>query len=310
MHVITDCKDYCESIFAFTPEWQNNIENSNPSVIKRIIDKLFSTNMLFTIEIESDPLWNYAFIVNHSLSSQFTSLVELSANEPDLPSGILCLAASGDNFKGYRNRSWASLPGNIHLSAFLKPNKIVKNFHIGFTILSALSVVEAIDRFPELENKSSVKWVNDVFINDGKVAGVLTQTQTIGNKVSNLFIGIGVNVKTTPVIEDDYIIKKATSIEDYLSDNSPNNEAILLNNLLQFLSANYKLLLDGKYIQILDAYIKRSNVIGKNIVVYSDPIKGEPKIINSGKVISIGENLELYLENQKKPVIRGRINFT
>jgi BirA family transcriptional regulator, biotin operon repressor / biotin---[acetyl-CoA-carboxylase] ligase len=305
--IITDSKEYAENIFSITSNWQNNIEYSNQTVINRINNKLFQNNNLFTTEIESDPLWQYAFIVNHAPSSQFTALIELSKDDPDLPSGILCLAASGDNFKGYRNRSWISLPGNIHLSAFIKPNKIVQNFHIGFTILSALTVIEAIDEIPELENKANIKWVNDILINDGKVAGVLTQTQTVGKQVTNLFIGIGINVKTTPVIENDFIIKKATSINEHIIHKSENNEALLLNNLLQFLSKNYQLLLNGKYSKILDDYRNHSEIIGKNIIVYSDPIEGEPQMIKSGKVEFIGDNLELILENQKEPVVRGRI---
>lgn len=307
MVIITDSKEYAENIFGITSSWRNNIEYSNETVINSIINKLFQNNNFFTTEIEFDSLWQYAFIVNHAPSSQFTALIKLSKDEPDLPSGILCLAASCDNFKGYRNRSWVFLPGNIHLSVFIKPNKIVQNFHIGFTILSALSVIEAIDKISELENQASIKWVNDILIDDGKVAGVLTQTQTVGKQETNLFIGIGINVKTTPVIEDDFIVKKATSINEHIIQKSENNEALILNNLLQFLSKNYQLLLNGKYNKILCGYRNRSEIVGKDIVVYSDPIEGEPQMIKSGKVESIGDNLELFLENQKEPVVRGRI---
>ncbi|MDA3859691.1 MAG: biotin--[acetyl-CoA-carboxylase] ligase [Melioribacteraceae bacterium] len=309
MIIITDTKEYAENIFAITPTWQNVTSNSNPKIISKIIEKLFQTDKLFFSEIKSDSLWKYAFVVNHSHSSQFTSLIELSKTEPDLPSGIICLANSGDNFKGYRSRSWVSLTGNIHLSAYLKPKQIVDNFHIGFTILSALSVVEALDKIPELENKASIKWVNDVLIEDGKVAGVLTQTQTIGKKVTDLFIGIGINVNETPVLETDFVVKKATSLNSYVTDASQNTISSVFNNLLKSLSTNYEFLLKGKYNQTFDSYRERSKIIGKNIVVFSDPIEGKPEIIGAGRVVSIGKNLELELENQSEPIVRGRISF-
>jgi len=307
MIIITDCKDYTEFVFAITPKWSKISGIFNPPIIKEITGKIFQTDNLFSTEIKTDSLWKYAFIVNYSPSSQFRSLIELSQDQPDLPSGILCLARSGSNFTGYRNRSWISLPGNIHLSAYLKPNQNVEHFHIGFTILSAISVIEALDKIAGLKNKASIKWVNDIFIEDGKIAGVLTQTQTLGKKVTDLFIGIGINVEKVPVLQDDFFTKKATSIEKHVKKSEQNSFSSVLINLLLSFSSNYKFLLEGNYNQLLDAYIKRSRVIGKKIVVYSDPVYGEPKNINEGKVISIGKNLELYLENQKTPIVRGRI---
>ncbi|MBU0473871.1 MAG: biotin--[acetyl-CoA-carboxylase] ligase [Bacteroidetes bacterium] len=307
MIIITDSKEYSETIFTITEKWRTNTTNENLPIINKIIPKLFQTDNLFFAEIESDSLWKYAFIVNHSPISQFTSLIELSKDNPDLPSGILCLANSGDNFKGYRNRSWISLAGNIHLSAYLKPNQIVDHFHIGFTILSAISVIEALDKIIGLEKKASIKWVNDIFIDNRKVAGVLTQTKTLGNEVTDLFIGIGVNVNETPELENDLVIKKATSIKTHINSINHLDISSIFNNLLASLTKNYENLLDGNYNKIIDAYRIRSNVLGKNITVYSDPIKGEPQIINNGKVISIGNNLELFLENNNNPVVKGRI---
>lgn len=307
MLIITDTKEYAEKIFTNTPYWKSDDVNFSLPSIKKIIEKLFQTDNLFFAEIESDSLWKYAFIVNHSPISQFASLIELSKDNPDLPSGILCLANSGDNFKGYRNRSWVSLAGNIHLSAYLKPNQIVDHFHIGFTILSAISVIEALDKIIGLEKKASIKWVNDIFIDNGKVAGVLTQTKTLGNEVTDLFIGIGVNVNETPKLENDLVIKKATSIKTHINSTNHLDIYSIFNNLLSSLTKNYKNLLDGNYNKIINAYRIRSNVLGKNITVYSDPIKGESQIINKGKVISIGNNLELFLENNNRPIVKGRI---
>jgi len=308
MLLITDCIEYAENLFSVNPQWQKKFTNIN-SGLEKLTYKLFHSEDIYYAEIDADPLWQYAFVVNHSSSSQFSSLIELSQKEPDLPGGILCLARSGDNFKGYRNRNWLSLPGNIHLSAYLTPNQLVDHFHVGFTILAAISVIQALDRISGLEQKASIKWVNDIFIEDAKVSGVLTHTQTMGSKVTDLFIGIGINVETTPDIKDDFFIKKATSINKVLDKAAQANQASVLKNVLKLISKNYSDLLNGKYNQILDTYRERSNIIGKKVIVYSDPLQGKPHKINQGKVLSIGENLELYLEKQIQPVTRGRIVF-
>jgi BirA family biotin operon repressor/biotin-[acetyl-CoA-carboxylase] ligase len=309
MLIITDCKEYTEEAFAVTPGWQNIIESSAPPVVKDINSKLFHTDNLFITDIETDSLWKYAFIVNHSSSSQFNSLIELSERQAGLPGSILCLARSGDNFTGYKNRRWVSLPGNIHLSAYLKPNQDVDHYHTGFTILSAISVIETLDKIPDLKNKASIKWVNDIFVEDRKIAGVLTQTQTKGKKVTDLFIGIGLNVIKEPLLQGDLVANKATSIRKHIKDIEQVGLSYVLKNLLLSLSSNYKFLLEGNYNLILDTYIKRSGILGKKVAVYSDPPSGEPQKVNEGKVIFIGENLELYLENKKTPIVRGRIVF-
>ena len=45
------------------------------------------------------------------------------------------------------------------------------------------------------------------------------------------------------------------------------------------------------------------------MTVYSDPMDGSPQITAQGKVLDIGENLELYLEGFRDPVTRGRIAY-
>jgi biotin-[acetyl-CoA-carboxylase] ligase BirA-like protein len=307
MLVITDSKKYAEKYFIIPHSWQRvnwTILNQN---LEKLPHCLFDTQEIFVAEVESDSIWKYCFVAKHSKESQYKILIDTAREANDLPSGILCLAGSGDNFKGHRNRNWISMPGNLHLSAYLKPNQAVDHFHVGFTILSAISVVQTLDKIPGLKTKAAIKWVNDIFFGDGKVSGVITQTQTKGENVSDLFIGIGLNVETVPKLEFDFVTRKATSIKKHMNDKTKVHEAAVLNNLMRALSNNYSILLDGDYKHILDFYKDRSNVIGKNIVVYSDPVKGKTEKIKEGKVIAIGENLELFLEGEDEPITWGRI---
>ncbi|KAA3611394.1 MAG: biotin--[acetyl-CoA-carboxylase] ligase [Calditrichaeota bacterium] len=309
MLFFTDCKSFTEHLFNIHPPWQNYSGMPQDPVLKKLIPEFFRSGNLFTTANKSGSLWRYVIIADDAQNSQFSTLIEFVKNEADLPGGILCLARTGKNFTGFRNRNWISLPGNLHLSAYLKPDQVVENFHTGFTILSALSVIQTLDKIPGLQNKASIKWINDILINNCKISGVLTHTRAVETKITDLFLGIGINIESTPQLDEALFTKKATSIKEHIAKPTSESLPSILDNLLQNLAINYKLLLNGQYRTILDLYRKRSMIIGKNIEVYSDPQQGEPVKINSGKVTSIGDNLELFLEHQKEPIIRGRITW-
>ena len=171
--------------------------------------------------------------------------------------------------------------------------------------LSAVSVIETIDSLKGLQGKTAIKWVNDILINKAKVSGVITQTQTQGENVTGVFLGIGINVLTTPKVEQDLFVPQVTSLNDHASC----SETSILKSLLNNISKNYQLLINNGYNKILEEYRKRSIIIGKEINIYSDPADGAPKVIASGKVNRIGENLELFLEGIQDPINRGRIKF-
>lgn len=60
------------------------------------------------------------------------------------------------------------------------------------TLTSALAIAEIIE---ELTNDSiSIKWPNDVLVNEKKIAGLLTETLFNGDKLERVIVGIGLNV--------------------------------------------------------------------------------------------------------------------
>jgi biotin-(acetyl-CoA carboxylase) ligase len=199
------------------------------------------------------------------------------------------------------------LEGNIHLSAFLAPGQKVDHFGVGFTILSAVSVVETIDFMEGLEKKASIKWVNDILIANAKVSGVLAHTQSQGEIVTSAVLGIGINVESTPHVERDPFVPGVASLRDFVPSSNKCNQRLVFNKLAPCLDRNYRLLLSGEYLRLLDFYRQRSQVIGREVSVYPDLGGVTSEELVSGRVISIGENLELYLEGVKTPVSKGRL---
>jgi BirA family biotin operon repressor/biotin-[acetyl-CoA-carboxylase] ligase len=257
--------------------------------------------------VQSPLIWKDVIIVEHASHSQYDALIDLSRNNAYLENGVICLASKGANFHGFKNRHWESPPGNIYLSAYFAPNQPIDNFGVGFMILAAVSVLDVLDSIPEIKNKAMIKWVNDVFIDNAKVCGFLAYTQSEGNKVTGVVIGIGLNVETTPEIEVTPFVPKVASLADYCNDKEFCNQEYVFTKLIKAIDKNYRTLIEGGYFQLIKSYRQRSLAIGREVDVCLDKPDSEIKVIANGLVTGIGDNLELHIKDFSQPITKGRL---
>lgn len=307
MKIYTDNIQFAEKHLNVVPEWQKNNLPDIQGEIKKISNRIFEEKNIYYGEIDGNNFWQHSFFVESASQSQYDILIEMVRNNYKIPHGILCLAGSGKKFHGFKNRTWVSMPGNIHLSVFFSPGKQIKNFSSGFMILAAVSVLQTLDTIPTLENRSMIKWVNDILIDDAKVCGVLAHTLTQGKIVSGVVLGIGLNVQVSPVIEPDPFVPKVSSLKDMVQKKIIIDNKIIYSQLINKLQKNYALLISGNYNKLLEIYKTRSLIIGKDVKILTDNLKTKSELIVSGRVVSIGENLELFFENQTTPVTKGRL---
>lgn len=307
MIVYTDSIDYAEQVLSPGLSWKTVSPASVNKEVEKLYADLYHVDSIAVSTIGWNRVWKYLFIVKSAPDSQYNILIKLAQTETELPDGILCLVGSGSKLRGFKNRPWVGLEGNIHLSAFLAPGQKVDHFGVGFTILSAVSVIEAIDSIEGLEKKASIKWVNDILIENSKVSGVLAHTQSQGEIVTGAVLGIGLNVESTPHVERDPFVPGVASLRDFVGSPDKCNQRLVFNRLAQCLDRNYRLLLSGQYHRLLDFYRQRSLVIGREVNVYPDVGGDTSEELVSGRVVSIGENLELYLEGVETPVSKGRL---
>ncbi|UCE39850.1 MAG: biotin--[acetyl-CoA-carboxylase] ligase [Candidatus Aminicenantes bacterium] len=275
-----------------------------------LMKELYCEKSVYKRQSRCQGRWSYGFIVKKAPSSHFDHLIQLSQRNIELPDGIICQAGSGHKFHGQRGRPWAAPEGNIHLSVYLAPKQKIKGYHIGFPVLAAVSLIETLNAMEGLEGRAKIKWVNDVLIDGAKVAGFLVHTLSSEDTVIAAILGIGLNVEKAPRVKPDPFFPKVASLRKFVQDSSISNRKKVLMRLLACLDNNYNHLLEGKYQKLLDSYRKCSLVIGQSVKILSDtPGKGQ-KEIASGIVRDIGENLELFLEGEKKPVTKGRLILT
>ena len=96
--------------------------------------------------------------------------------------------------KGRNDRVWNSEPGeNLMFSFLIKDANLIKQSPI-ISLLSAVEVAKVLETYKI--KGVSIKWPNDVLINDKKVCGILAEGQLPDYMVVG--IGLNVNQKTFP----------------------------------------------------------------------------------------------------------------
>lgn len=97
------------------------------------------------------------------------------------------------NGKGLRGNHWESVATeNLLMSLIINPEFIKVEDQFLLNILTANSIHQLLTTLG-FENVT-IKWPNDIYINDKKVAGVLIEGSISGNKLGPMVIGIGLNI--------------------------------------------------------------------------------------------------------------------
>jgi len=307
MRIYSESLEFVSQVVDADPAWAE-VDNSDCRLIpERLLKSILKSGSIYETSVQREGLFGSMLITEKSDESQYDIAVDLQKSNVEIPHGTLCLAGSGARFHGQRDRSWSSPPGNIYLTVVFVPKKEIDHFGPGFVILPAVSVLDTIDSIEGLEGRASLKWVNDILIDKAKVAGVLTYSQAMGKDVTGVVLGIGLNVETTPDVELTHFVRDVACLSDYVDDYRLCNRRLVLEKLLHHLEKNYRILEGGGYFKLLDKYGTRSAIVGKKVTICSDDGDAEEKVIARGIVREIGENLELYLQGQAKPVSRGRL---
>ncbi|MFH2054467.1 MAG: biotin--[acetyl-CoA-carboxylase] ligase [bacterium] len=115
--------------------------------------------------------------------------------ESGAPEGTLVLADRQLHGKGRLSRNWHSPSGvGIYQSLVLRP-KMSAAAASGISLVAALALVETIENLYSLQ--ASIKWPNDILLDGRKLAGILTELTSDGDRVRHIILGIGINCNQT-----------------------------------------------------------------------------------------------------------------
>lgn len=169
------------------------------------------------------------------------------AKEEELPEGTLVYTDHQLSGRGQRGNVWLDHAGkNLLTSILLQPKFLPVQKQFLLNLVAGLAIVQSIEKLCSTL-KPQLKWPNDVFIGDRKVAGVLIENTIKGRTLDTSVVGIGINVNQT-----DFRLHTATSV--LLDHGELIDREVLLEELLLALEGWYLKLKAGGESEILSAY--------------------------------------------------------
>ena len=109
-----------------------------------------------------------------------------------LESGSVCLAEYQAKGRGRRGREWVSPFGsNLYLSMFWRLDAGMAAA-MGLSLVVGVAIVESLEEMGLTGVK--LKWPNDLYYHDKKLAGILVEMSGQAGAAANLVIGMGLNL--------------------------------------------------------------------------------------------------------------------
>ena len=158
--------------------------------------------------------------------------------------------------KGQRGNQWESEPGaNLLFSVLLKPRYLDPKSQYYIGLCMALAAVNAIEVFTSHLPGLEVKWPNDIYLNDKKLAGILVESILVRGKIDFVVLGMGLNVRQL-----HFSYPSATSL---LKEDLDVQKEELLEEILIQLEAQFDTLRDDSPQRIMESYYKRLRWLGE-----------------------------------------------
>lgn len=264
------------------------------------------TDMLSSKIIKNNmPKYSNKFNFKIYKTVESTNIIARDMAVNGAESGTVVLAEEQTNGYGRNGKSFFSPYGTgIYMSIILNLKKEKKLFNSSFiTTAAAMAVSKSIE---EVSNENTqIKWVNDVFINEKKVCGILTEGAFSfeDGRLDYAVIGIGVNVNFPKNGFPKELDNIAASIN--LKNDTINTQSDMRNILIAKILEN---LYDYYFNDVVfyEEYKKRSFLIGKKVSIN---INDKEHIV---RVLDIDETFALIIEFQNGKidrVISGSVNY-
>lgn len=189
--------------------------------------------------------------------------------------------------RGQKGNCWISEESkNLLISIVLLPESILPENQFIISMFISLGICDFLKAYL---TESKIKWPNDIYAGDDKIAGILIENSISGRKIISTIAGIGININQVefPSWIPNPVSLKALTNKDYDTD-------VCLKQLLNHLDRRYKEIISGKTGEVINEYISQLLWMGE-IHEFKTGLG-----MLKGKIISVTDSGCLVIEDMKK----------
>lgn len=191
--------------------------------------------------------------------------------------------------RGQKGNRWESEDGkNLLFSIVLSPEMVIPEDQFIISMFVSLGIC---DFLKTLIPACKIKWPNDIYAGDDKIAGILIESSITGNSINNSIAGIGLNINQDhfPVYVPNPVSLKMLTGKKYDPD-------LCLKQLAGWLDKRYKQLVSDRRSEIRNEYISSLYWLNE-----WHKFKSENGIF-SGKIVSVTDSGCLQIEDRNSEI--------
>jgi len=150
--------------------------------------------------------------------------------------------------RGQKGNKWESEDGkNLLFSVILYPSQVIPADQFIISIFISLGIC---DFLKTLGCKCKIKWPNDIYSGDDKIAGILIENSINGNTIVNSIAGIGLNIN-----QEEFPAEIPNPVSLKILTGMDHDTGFCLRKLAGYLDKRYKQVISGEWAELRNEYI-------------------------------------------------------
>ncbi len=178
------------------------------------------------------------------------SYISRALETEQLAEGTIVHAEYQSAGKGQSGNKWESEKGkNLTFSIILYPSFIRPSEQFLISVTISLGICDFLKRHI---NKCSIKWPNDTYVDNDKIAGILIEHSLMADKIQYTIAGIGLNLNQEHFLSDavNPVSLKILTGHEY-------DPVVVLDELSIDLDKRYNQLKNKEFTQLREDYIRQ-----------------------------------------------------
>lgn len=221
--------------------------------------------------------------------------------QKDIADGSIIIAEKQTLSSGRFNRTWFSPSGGLWFTLVLRPT-IPPTEAPKITQIAAASIYKTLRDF---NINTTIKWPNDILLNDKKLCGILAEMKCDMDRVHYLILGIGMNINIDESAFDESVKSIATSLKLQYNKQFERRE-ILAGFLNHFETLYNKFIYNFDLSETISICREHSNIFGKQakLITYNTE-----EIVTCISLSDAGDLIVKDSNGNEKSVLTGEISF-